>query len=73
MTNFHEQLKKKRKEKQITQEQIAEHLNVARQTVSKWESGKSIPDIENAQQLSTFLDISLNELLGNQNDLEETR
>lgn len=73
MANFHEQLKKKRKERQVTQEQIAEHLNVARQTVSKWESGKSIPDIENAQQLATFLDIGLNELLGNENDLEETR
>lgn len=73
MSNFHEQLRKKRQTNNISQEQIAEHLNVTRQTISKWESGKSLPDIENAQQLATFLDISLNELLGIENHLEQTR
>ena len=36
----------KRKEKNMTQEQLAEQLNVARQTVSKWETGETIPDID---------------------------
>lgn len=73
MSNFHEQLKKIRKEKNVTQEQLAEFLNASRQTISKWESGKSLPDIENAQQLATYFNVDINELLGNENNIVDIR
>ena len=43
---FAENLKKIRKDKGYTQEILAEKLNVVRQTVSKWEKGLSLPDID---------------------------
>lgn len=42
---FHENLKMLRKEKGFSQEQLAFHLNVVRQTISKWEKGLSVPDM----------------------------
>lgn len=45
--NFKKNLKKLRKEKNISQEQLAEKLNISRQAISKWESGKAYPDIDN--------------------------
>ena len=39
-------IRQKRKEKNTTQEQLAEQLNVVRQTVSKWETGETIPDFD---------------------------
>lgn len=43
---FNENLKYLRKKEGITQEELAERLNVSRQSVTKWESGQSLPDIE---------------------------
>ena len=43
---FAENLKKIRKDKGYTQEILAEKLNVVRQTVSKWEKGLSLPDVD---------------------------
>ena len=43
--NFGSNLKKLRKEKNLTQETLAECLNVSAQTVSKWENGASMPDV----------------------------
>lgn len=73
MANPNFKLKQIRKEQSITQEQIANHLKVARQTVSKWESGKSIPDIDNAYQLAAFLNVDLETLLGQKQDIAEIR
>ncbi len=73
MANPNFKLKQIRKEQNITQEQIANHLKVARQTVSKWESGKSIPDIDNTYQLATFLNVDLETLLGQKQDIAEIR
>lgn len=47
----------------MTQEQLAEHLGVARQTVAKWESGESLPDLTNARALSALFDVSLDDLV----------
>lgn len=46
---FNENLKYLRKEEKMTQENLAERLNVSRQAVTKWESGQSLPDIENLE------------------------
>ncbi len=47
----------------ITQEQLAEKLNISRQTLSKWEKGNSLPDIESIINISKLFQISLQELL----------
>ena len=51
-----------RKEKNMTQEALAEGVGVSRQTIAKWESGESAPDLEMAEKLSQMLDASLDEL-----------
>lgn len=54
----------KRKEKNMTQEQLAEKLDVARQTVSKWETGETIPDIDSLKKLAILLEFSIDNALG---------
>jgi len=49
--------------KNLTQEQVAQDLAVSRQAVSKWESGRAIPDIENLMYISNLYDVSLDELI----------
>lgn len=53
-----------RSEKKWTQEELARKLRISRQTISKWELGKSYPDIENLIYLSKLFKISLDELVG---------
>lgn len=64
--NFKENLKKLRKEKNISQEQLAEKLNISRQAISKWESGKAYPDIDNLILLRDIFNVSLDELMVNE-------
>ena len=52
-----------RKEKKITQEQLAEKLNITDRAVSKWERGLSLPDADKMLDLCNILDINVNELL----------
>lgn len=52
-----------RQQKNLTQEQLASDLAISRQAVSKWESGKAIPDIENLMYISNLYDVSLDELV----------
>lgn len=56
-------IKQKRTELGITQEVLAERVNVARSTISNWEIGRNYPDIQTIVLLSDELDISLDELL----------
>lgn len=60
---FNEKLQRLRKEKGLTQEELAELLYVSRTAVSKWESGRGIPNIESLKAISKFFSISLDELL----------
>lgn len=53
-----------RKRKGLTQENVAETLNVVRQTISKWEKGISVPDAGMLIRLAEILDVSVNELIG---------
>lgn len=54
-----------RKKNNITQEELAEQLNVTRQTISKWELGETSPDIKQAKELSKIFKVSLDELVDN--------
>ena len=56
-------LKTLRKEKGLTQEQIAEHFNVSSRTVSRWENGINLPDISLLIDISEFYEIDLREIL----------
>lgn len=52
----------KRKENKLTQEQLAEQLNISKNAVSKWERGLNLPDVSIMQDLCKILNITLNEL-----------
>ena len=52
-----------RKEKKLTQEQLAEKMNVSVNAVSKWERGLNMPDISNMPELCNILEITINKLL----------
>ena len=55
--------KKKRKEKNLTQEQLAEKLGVSNKTISKWETGKCMPDYSVVKSLCEELEITVAELM----------
>ncbi|MBR5408063.1 MAG: helix-turn-helix domain-containing protein [Lachnospiraceae bacterium] len=59
---FKDNLVHTRKIKGMTQEDIAERLGVTRQTVAKWESGESVPDLDKCKLLAEMLEISLDDL-----------
>lgn len=61
---FNENLKKLRKEKGFSQEELAAKLNVVRQTISKWEKGLSVPDAQLLISLSEILETPVSVLLG---------
>lgn len=54
-----------RKKASLSQEQLAEKLNVTRQTISKWELNETSPDIRQAKQLSQIFNVSLDDLTDN--------
>ena len=60
---FNEKLQTLRKEKNLTQEQLAELLFVSRTAISKWESGRGYPSIESLKMLSIFFNVSIDDLL----------
>lgn len=60
---FHKNLYQLRKSSGLSQEELAEKLNVSRQTISKWELGESSPDMEKLIILSDYFQISLDELV----------
>ena len=64
MKKFNEHLKKLRKEKNLTQTQISELIDVKQGTYSRWESGKLEPSLENIIKLTKILDTTADELLG---------
>lgn len=59
-----ENLKSIRKRQGMTQDELANRLNVVRQTVSKWENNLSVPDAQILQRIAEILDVSVSELLG---------
>ena len=61
--NIGKQLKDARIESGYTQEQVAEQLDVSRQTISSWENGRTFPDIVSVVSLSDIYDVSLDALI----------
>ena len=59
-----------RKEKGLTQEQLAEELGVARRTVSRWETGSNMPDLDLLVELSERYDVDLREILNGERKSE---
>lgn len=60
---FGEKIKNIRKEKKMTQEQMANILNVSRQAISNWENNKNFPDLEMIIKISRFFSLTLDELI----------
>lgn len=56
-------LKELRREKELTQEQLAEILNVSRRTVSRWETGSNMPDLDLLTEMADLYRVDLRELL----------
>lgn len=61
--NLGESLLNARKSKGLTQEAVAEKLGVSRQTVSKWETGETLPDIRQSKRLAALYGVTLDELI----------
>jgi transcriptional regulator with XRE-family HTH domain len=63
---FHEKLQELRRNKNLTQEQLAEMLFVSRTAISKWESGRGYPSIDSLKEISKYFAISLDDLLSSE-------
>lgn len=59
-----ENIKNLRRQKNVTQEEFSKYLNISFQTISKWERGESLPDINMLIALANYFDVSTDELLG---------
>ena len=64
-------LKELRKEKNLTQEQLAEILNVSGRTVSRWETGSNMPDISLLAELAEFYEVSIPEIINGERKSEK--
>ena len=60
---FNEKLQKLRKDRGLTQEELAEALFVSRTAISKWESGRGYPSIDSLKEISKFFSVTIDELL----------
>lgn len=66
--NLAEKILKLRKQYNLSQEQLAEKLGISRQSISKWESGQSIPELDKIVQISEIFGVSTDYLLRNTED-----
>ncbi len=60
---FHDNLLQLRKMNHMSQEELAEKVEVSRQTLSKWETGESLPDIEKCMRLADIFQVKLDDLV----------
>jgi transcriptional regulator with XRE-family HTH domain len=70
MMKIGKNLQELRKEKGMTQEQLAEHFNVARRTVSRWETGSNMPDLDLLMEISDLYQVDLREMLNGERKSE---
>lgn len=71
---FHNLIKEKRQKMSLTQMDLADKLLVSNKTISNWETGKTLPDIENIILISKYLNLSLDDLfLGDETMVEKLR
>lgn len=71
--SFSENLKRLRKERSMTQEELAETLSVSRQAISKWESGNGYPETEKLLVISNELNVSIDSLFADDRCDEQNR
>lgn len=64
-------LKELRGEKRLTQEQVAEQLNISGRTVSRWETGNNMPDIGMLVEIAEFFDVSISEIIDGERKSEK--
>jgi transcriptional regulator with XRE-family HTH domain len=64
MMKLGEKLKYLRKQHNWTQEQLAQHLNISRSQISKWENGELLPDVQSLEKLSNLYEVSIDFLIG---------
>lgn len=69
--NLPEKLKEYRKKNHYSQEQVAEHMNLSRQAISNWETGKAYPDLDNLVMLSELYGTPVDVLLGEEISVKE--
>ena len=69
--NLGENLFQARKKKGLSQEAVAEKLGVSRQTISKWETDETLPDIRQAKKLAVLYGLTLDELIKFDADVQE--
>ena len=60
---FHEKLQELRKNRGLTQEELAENLYVSRTAISKWESGKGYPSIDSLKAIANYFSVTIDDLL----------
>ena len=60
---FHEKLQELRKNRGLTQEELAQALYVSRTAISKWESGRGYPSIDSLKEISRFFSVTIDELI----------
>lgn len=70
---FNEKFKQLRKDKDLTQDQIADIFHISPQAVSRWETGATYPDIEILPHLAIFFKVTIDELLGTEKILGEEK
>lgn len=70
--DFGKKLQELRKKNNYSQEELAELIGVARQTISKWELGETSPNLKQATILSKTLNVSLEELINNKQEVKHT-
>ena len=63
---FHEKLQELRKNRGITQEELAESLYVSRTAISKWESGRGYPSIDSLREISNYFSVTIDDLLSSE-------
>lgn len=71
MMKLYEKILENRKKLNLSQEQLGEKVGVSRQTVSKWELGQTIPDLDKAKLLAEVFGITLDELVKENEELLE--
>ena len=71
-TNIGSYIARKRREKNLTQEQLAERLGVSNKTISKWENGRCMPDYSVVEALCQALSITLPELMDGEDAAEDS-
>lgn len=71
--NLGDKILLERKKAQLSQDDLAEMVNVSRQSISLWETNQTLPSLDNLLTLSKIFHISLDELCSNQNNNEEQR